>query len=71
MITRAKSGIRKAKVFLSLDTDIVGLEPTSFKQASKDPKWQEAMTKECNALLTNDTWELVRSHSGHNLVGCK
>ena len=29
------------------------------------------MTKECNALLTNDTCELVPPQSGHNLVGCK
>ena len=54
MITRAKSGIRKCKVLLSPDTNIIGLEPTSFKQASKDPKWQEDMTEEYNTLLTND-----------------
>jgi len=71
MITRVKSGIQKPKVLLCLDTGIVGLKPTSFKQVVQDPKWQEAMTEEYNALLTNDTWELVPPQSGHNLVGCK
>jgi len=56
---------------LSLDTDIAGLEPTSFKKAAQDPKWPEAMTEEYDALLTIDTWELVSPQSGHNLVGCK
>jgi len=29
------------------------------------------MTEEYNALFTNDTEELVPTHSGHNLVGYK
>jgi len=39
MITSAKSGIRKPKQLLSLDTYIVNLELASFKKSSKDPKW--------------------------------
>jgi len=42
MIAWAKRGIRKAKIILSPTRSIVGLEPTSFKYASKDSKWQEA-----------------------------
>jgi len=42
-----------------------------FKQASKYPKWQEAMIEEYNALLANETCELVPFHFGQNLVGCK
>ena len=56
---------------MSLDTSIVGLEPTSFKQAFKDPKWKEAMAEEYNALITNETRELVPSQPGQNLIGCK
>ena len=71
MVTQAKSGIRKPKHILSLNTDTVGLECTSFKKASTNSHSQEAMTEEYNALLANDTWELAPSQSGKNLVGCK
>ena len=54
MITRAKSGIRKPKTLLSLDTGIVGLQPTSFKQAFTYSKWKEDMAEEYNALIAND-----------------
>ena len=56
---------------MSLDIDVVGLEPTSFKQDFNDPKWREVISKEFNALLTNDMWDLVPSQLGQNLVGCK
>ena len=49
----------------------MGLEPSSFKQASTNSNWQKAMIKKYNALIANDTWELVPSQSGQNLVGCK
>lgn len=71
MITRAMSGIRKPKPFLSFDKNIVSLEPASFKQASKDSKWQEATTKEYNPLLANETYELVSPQPGQTLVGCR
>ena len=71
MITWAKSGIWKPKQFLSLDTSLVGLKPTSFKQASTDPNWKKSMTEEYTALIANDTWELLPSQSRQNLVGCK
>ena len=70
-ITQAKNGIRKSKQFLSLDTSIMGLEPTSFKEASTDTNRQKAMTEEYTALLANDTWEFVQPQFTQNLVGCK
>jgi len=38
MITRAKSGIRKAKVFQTSVSN-ESFEPTSYKQALQDPNW--------------------------------
>lgn len=35
------------------------VEPTSFTQATKDPKWRAAMEDEFNALIRNGTWQLV------------
>lgn len=47
------------------------VEPTSFKQASKDPKWRAAMEDEFNALIRNGTWSLFLHSSHMNLVSCK
>ncbi|KAL4565106.1 hypothetical protein LXL04_029190 [Taraxacum kok-saghyz] len=35
------------------------VEPNTHNQALKDPKWRQAMDNEFNALMRNDTWELV------------
>lgn len=37
----------------------------------KISKWREAMSSEFNALLQNQTCELVSPHAHHNLIGCK
>ncbi|GJS22554.1 uncharacterized mitochondrial protein-like protein [Tanacetum coccineum] len=34
-------------------------EPTSYTQASKHPKWVEAMHKKIDALEANNTWEIT------------
>jgi len=34
-------------------------EPHSYKEASENPNWVEAMNKEMQALLINQTWDLV------------
>jgi len=67
MQTRSKSGISKLKQFLSLNTSIVGLKPTSFSQASKDHNWRDVMADEFNALLANETQDLLPSQPRQNL----
>lgn len=47
------------------------VEPTSYTQASKQPLWVEAMTKEINALNANHTWDLVDLPPGKRSIGCK
>lgn len=46
-------------------------EPTSYKEASADPLWQEAMNDEIQALHKAQTWEFVPLPPGKSLVGCK
>lgn len=48
----------------------MSLEPNTHNQASKDPRWHEAMDSEYNVLLQNHTWELVPS-TNHTPIGCK
>nr|GEX39396.1 ribonuclease H-like domain-containing protein [Tanacetum cinerariifolium] len=47
------------------------LEPSSFKEASKDPNWISAMNNEMNALYENDTWYLVDLPFGRKPIGSK
>ena len=46
------------------------LEPNTYLQASKDTLWRKAMDDEYNALLRNQTWELVAPTS-RKPIGCK
>jgi len=81
MVTRTQDNTRTPKVWLATrypmptclmaDLATTPVEPTCFTQASKDPKWRQAMDTEMNALLKNKTWSLVPYHPTMNLVGCK
>ncbi|KAK0603909.1 hypothetical protein LWI29_010028 [Acer saccharum] len=74
MITRSKSNIHKPLQKLNLHTHLhqsAEVEPTTAVQALKDPQWRQAMSEECNALIKNGTWELVRSTPSINVIGCK
>ena len=53
---------------LNLSTDF---EPTSFKEAASHDEWKEAMQKEYDALIKNDTWKLVDPLLGTKPIGCK
>eukprot|EP00253_Pinus_taeda_P014679 PITA_14679 len=53
---------------LNLSTDF---EPTSFKKAASHDEWKEAMQKEYDALIKNDTWKLVDPPFGTKPIGCK
>ena len=52
---------------LNLSADF---EPTSFKEAASHDEWKEAMWKEYDALIKNDTWKLVDPPLGTK-PGCK
>ncbi|GKC16770.1 retrovirus-related pol polyprotein from transposon TNT 1-94, partial [Tanacetum coccineum] len=46
-------------------------EPTTYLQASKNPKWVEAMNLEIQALEKNNTWKLVPLPTGKVPIGSK
>ena len=48
-----------------------GVEPTSYRQASRDPGWREAMQSEIRALEDNGTWELTELPSGKKALGSR
>ncbi|KAL5565224.1 hypothetical protein UlMin_028388 [Ulmus minor] len=74
MTTKAKNLIHKPIKKLNLNTQLTktcDLEPTSVTKALTDPQWHKAMFVECDALVRNDTWDLVPSAENQNVVGCK
>jgi hypothetical protein len=85
MTTRSKNQIHKPhiptdgtvrypvpKALLAVaESSSIDAEPTYFTSAVKSPAWSKAMNLEFDALLKNQTWQLVPPHSSQNLIGCK
>ena len=74
MTTRSKNNIHKPirkLTFLSHLPSTAIQEPTFVANALKDAKWRHAMQDEFNALIQNQTWDLVSPQCASNLVGCK
>jgi transposase InsO family protein len=46
-------------------------EPHTFREASSDPLWQQAMKEEFDALLKTGTWDLVDLPASKSAIGCK
>jgi hypothetical protein len=71
MTTRAKRGFRIPADKLSLSatsSSTLSLVPTSVRAALTDPSWRRAMEEEYDALIANNTWELVPRPVGSNVV---
>ena len=47
------------------------VEPQSYWEAATDHGWQEAMDKEIQALVANNTWQLVSLPQGKEPIDCK
>ena len=71
MHTRAKNGIFKPKLYHTTITDYTHTEPPTYLTASKYLQWCTAMDEEFSALQRQQTWSLVPSPPGKNIVGCK
>ncbi|KAM1230354.1 hypothetical protein ACFX2G_041419 [Malus domestica] len=80
MVTRAKAGIHKPKVFTATkhpllttvdSLTVIPPTPTTYLQASKNANWLAAMQAEYQALQSTGTWVLVPPNPQYNLVGCK
>lgn len=65
MLTRAKTGHLKPRVFLT------HMEPTSVKSAMAIPQWVSAMKDEYETLTRNGTWTLTELPPNRKAIGCK
>ncbi|KAA3482705.1 Retrovirus-related Pol polyprotein from transposon TNT 1-94 [Gossypium australe] len=66
MVTRSKAGIFKPK---ALTTEVV--EPFTIEEAFSSLEWRDAAQAEYNALIRNNTWDLVSLPSNRKIIGCK
>ncbi|KAI0494867.1 hypothetical protein KFK09_025013 [Dendrobium nobile] len=71
MLTRFRSGNLKPKHIISMQTDTIPIDPTSYSEAVKHPAWRQAMSDEFTALQHQSTWTLVPNDSSRNVLGCK
>ena len=46
-------------------------EPRTFREASSNPLWKQAMKEELDALHKTGTWDLVYLLSRKTAIGCK
>ncbi|KAJ0600540.1 putative RNA-directed DNA polymerase [Helianthus annuus] len=73
MQTRSQSGIFKPRQPMSLNTltsPPISPLPKSHLAALSDPNWKNAMTNEYEALLANNTWELVPRPIDAPIIRC-
>ncbi|KAM1539357.1 hypothetical protein ACFX10_004158 [Malus domestica] len=47
------------------------VEPHSFAEAKSDPRWQQAMQSEIDALESTNTWTFTTLPPGKQPIGCK
>ncbi|KAJ0534888.1 putative RNA-directed DNA polymerase [Helianthus annuus] len=76
---KVKYGIEKVVNYANLSVENMCLvsslnksvEPSSYSEAIKDPRWIEAMNCEMEALNRNNTWVVVDLPKGRKPIGCK
>lgn len=68
MLTRSNNEIFKPKVFTA---ELSEVEPAMIEEALASKEWMLAAQQEYDALLKNETWDLVPLPAHRRAVGCK
>lgn len=71
MITRSRKFSSQSNQNAFLAETFLETESKTYNQVKLHSHWIEAMTKEHNALLANQTWVIVPPSTDQNVVGCK
>jgi len=56
---------------MALMTDLVGNEPSSFKEEVEQPLWVDAMVEEHESIVKNNVWEVVPRQKDKSIVGLR
>ena len=68
MVTRAKAGVTKPKLFNVESLPLCLDEPLTVDAALAQPEWKQAMKTEIDALIKNGTWSLVPFEDDMSIV---
>ena len=71
MLTRSKTGVVKPNPKYFVGSISGSIEPKTVQEALQSAQWKQAMQLEFDALMSNNTWQLVPWHSSYNIVGAK
>ncbi|KAL0539908.1 hypothetical protein IC582_024129 [Cucumis melo] len=69
--TRVRETPSHLKEYHCFSTIMSLVEPSSYKEASTNPLWQQAMDNELQALAKTHTWDYVDLPPGKKPIGCK
>ncbi|XP_049379787.1 uncharacterized protein LOC125844514 [Solanum stenotomum] len=68
-VTRSQYQITKPNPkYASMATLTSQIPPVTVKQACKDPQWRQAIQSEFDALMSNQTWNLIPPSDHQNIV---
>ena len=62
---------RYDKNFKFVNLAATATEPQDLAEALSNKNWKHAMEVEYDALMKNQTWHLVPSRQGRNIIDCK
>ena len=54
---------------MTLMTELINFEPSSFKEDAQHDVWHEAMVEEYDSIMKNQVWEVVPRPGGKWVVG--
>jgi hypothetical protein len=57
--------------YMALMTQLIDVEPSSYKSAARHKVWQEAMMEEYTSIMKNDVWEVVSMLEDKKVAGSK
>jgi hypothetical protein len=52
-------------------TELIASEPSSYKEATSQQVWRDAMEKEYSSIMRNDVWEIVPRPESKSMVGSR
>ena len=62
-----REGIRPQK-YLGLMSQLISVEPSTYKEATSQQVWIDAMIEEYSSIMKNDVWEVVPRPTRNSMV---
>jgi hypothetical protein len=59
---------QKFFIYVAPMSKIIDSEPSTFKEATKQQVWKDAMMEEYQSIMKNDVWEVVSRQEGKSIV---